>query len=517
MRKLILASSLVLAALTSSSPAFAKAHSEWDMPEVKLKAYYSSESEYKAALEAAKTAPGRMTAAVDAPAVVAELDPDFKALSAALIGTGDGVNKGVKSPKELDALIDRINSTDDTFAYNKLGHEAQFLALQVRALKPFKSFFYRARTYVGTHTVMRASIVSLLRTQAAFIQDLYPVSANNPNHWQVVYDYLTIPQDNMGPEVKTDADFAQFVGQLSKISTAITNDYAAWVKEGKDIWWDNKLYLSFANFTSEKDQYVRIGRVEQETMLAAAYMNLSALYAVRAHSLDGLQASVADVGTLFGIGTPLAALNAELGPNGADGISSRSRMTVLKQHSQLFSLVDKTQMQNSFTALQYAMRMSRVAWQEITSPNYNAGAQYLFDARVVLPFNRILGMSFEQADNLLTSNGTAVNAVVNGDNVKVNLPAFFTGNQSLSAYYPQTFVNGPKELSTQVNGQTVSYRNYQDGMAKTWLCAPYKAIFPDIKCSADGKYTQDVPRYARVLAQTWGGAGFALPLAGVLF
>ncbi len=140
----------------------------------------------------------------------------------------------------------------------------------------------------------------------------------------------------------------------------------------------------------------------------------------------------------------------------------------------------------------------------------------LFDPRAIQPFSRILGASFENVDTLFQGQG-AQSSLLGGEVIKLDISAFFNNPpQRLSELYPVKFVDGPKSLSTNVNGEKVKFRNYKDGMASDWNYSVYKKYFPEIK-SNDGKTTTEVSRYARILSQTWGTAPFALPMATVLF
>ena len=111
----------------------------------------------------------------------------------------------------------------------------------------------------------------------------------------------------------------------------------------------------------------------------------------------------------------------------------------------------------------------------------------------------------------------ADSTVINGEKIRVNIKAFYDNPpERLSNLYPVAWVQGPKELPTTAWGKPATVRNYKAGMAKAWLLKPYQQVFPDIS-SGDGKTTTEVPRYARVLTQSWGSAAFAFPMAAVIF
>ena len=62
------------------------------------------------------------------------------------------------------------------------------------------------------------------------------------------------------------------------------------------------------------------------------------------------------------------------------------------------------------------------------------------------------------------------------------------------------------------------YRNYKKGSAVAWNLAAYAPYFPEASpAKEDPSLTKDVPKFARVLNQTWGGAALGLPLMNFIF
>ncbi len=457
---------------------------------------------------------------VDVPAIENTFDADFKELRNELLNTKvENDPTGEKAVAEFNRII--VKWTEQK-KFETLGHQTQFLVMQLKALKPYKSIIYRAREYAGKYSFVRASMVTMLRTQISGIQAFYPQQGSNVNHWEVVFNYLTMPQPGMGAEITNDTEYYNFLTQINREAVALTNDFNAWVAQGKAIWWDNKILLPFASFTSEKDRYVKLGAPEQYAMLSGMFLNLSGLYSVTAYSMDGFQDLLKSIGKKFGIastGVDVNTMNVSAATTlitGIDGISAKERFAMLSSKPNLFVLMPdgKIRMQYSYEALKSAARAARISWEETKKLGPNE--ENLFDPRAIQPFSRILGASFENVDTLFQGQG-AQSSLLGGEVIKLDISAFFNNPpQRLSELYPVKFVDGPKSLSTNVNGEKVKFRNYKDGMASDWNYSVYKKYFPEIK-SNDGKTTTEVSRYARILSQTWGTAPFALPMATVLF
>lgn len=467
----------------------------------------------KAAIEEGK----RKVAQSDSFDELTALSDDYRNLRAQIIGgaiyknkiaTGE-IEKGVQSPEQLDALINNTAAN-----YKNLAHDAQFLALQLRAIQPFKGIIYRLREYVGKHSALRSFIVTSLRTTANGINIYFPADTTpGNNEWKVLFNYYTEPMAGMGPAITTDEALYSFLTHLYVAADNITKDLVVLVNKRQPIYSDNKVYLSAAQFTSDKDRYIRLGMAEQYTMLASAQMTMSGLSATTAYSLTGLRAAIVGTGKLFGIQTmnPLST---------ADGMSSRDRFKTLNEQPDLFKKLPDGQarMEYSYAAMKAAARNTTLAWEAIQSTNANGDKNNLVDPSAVMPFSRIINTSLKNVDSLFEDQ-SVVSAVVNGENVKFNLYAFFHNSpKKLSDMYPQKFDEGAAQLTKTIDGKKISYRNYMSDSATHWNYEAFKPYFPELKAEAgNGAYTTDVPRLARVLTQTWGTSAAGIPFAAILF
>lgn len=475
---------------------------------------FENDQYYQSLLKEIKQSPRQMAAAsTDVPAIENKFDADFKILREELIGNGKD-KKGVTTIAGLDALI---NKYSDAKTYQGLSAQAQMVALQLRSLKPFKSFIFRARQYIGRNSATRAVIVSMLRAQITGIQTFFPTGGASVNQWEVVFKYITEPVNGMGAEISTDEAFHRFLVNVTSEMTLVFADFSNLVKQKKTIWWDNKLYFSFANFTSEKDRYVALGSPEQHALLAAMALNMSALYSTTAYSLTGLQSALQSVGQLFGIDSLTSTVTAATSGMGADGVSSQTRIAILNKHPKLFTLMPdgRQRMSVAFKFLAASSRASRISFEE--TKRLPEGQENLFDPRVANAFARLGGLSLSNMEQVISDQEAVTSAVVNGERIKISLKSFYENPpEHLNELYPVRWDQTPDLIPVTAWGKADKLRNYKRGMAVAWNYQAYKKIFPDIK-SKDGKTTTEVPRYARVLAQTWGASAFALPLSAVIF
>lgn len=513
---------LCLLLLSFAVPSFGKEKKKTEKtlikaaPAVKPKVFFASDEKYEAYIKQTKSQTRAVASArIDVPAIEKSYPADFLEMREQLIGNGKD-KKGVVSVADLDRVV---NKYSDPEKYQTLSNEARFLALQLRTLKTFKSFIFRARKYVDNISATRTLIVTMLRNQLAGIQTFFPVNGNaNVNHWDVVFRYLTEASDDMDFEINSDDSLYLFLTYVTYDFAGIASDYSTLVEEKKAIWWDNKLYMSFANFASEKDRYVKLGEAEQLALHSAVMLNLSGLYATTAYSLTGLQASTKKVGNLFGIDGVRDFARALRTGQGADGMTSESRIDVLSEHNELFRLTSDgaTRMGYAYEALRDSVRSANASFERAKN---NGDSQSLFDAGVANGFGRVGDTSFRNLDNLFEKN-EITSTILNGERIEVSLKKFYDSPpESLQELYPQAWKTEiPRARKVTAWGKEELQRSYDYGMATSWKLAPYRKLFPRIPASkANPEQTEDVGKYARVLSQTWGASAFAIPLSAFVF
>ncbi len=474
---------------------------------------FDKQSAYEKALKDAKNSPRRSVAHTDVPAIEASFPADFLQIREELIGNGKD-KKGIQTVAELDAVI---NKYSDRANYEKLSPQAKFVALQLRALRPFKSFIFRAKDYAEKNSASRTFVVTMLRAQIAGIQTFFPIAGNSSvNHWEIVFKYVTENSDTMGPAINTDQDMYFFIRTLSAQLAHLLADYGKILKN--EMWWDNKLYMSFANFASEKDRYVKLGEAEHTAIYSAMALNVSSLSATAAYSLDGFQDYIHQSGQLFGIDSLGSAASAVFSQNGADGMNSKVRFELLNKLPKLFSLMPDgaARMQSAYSYLKESIRAARVSF-ELTKER--SDDSFLFDPRVANGFNRVTTASLRNMDLLVADNVTVASTVINGEKIDVSLREFYMNPpKHLRELYPQKWDESAREFPVTAWNKKKHLRNYKYGMALEWNYEPYKKLFPNIAPTSNNlQRTNEVGKYARVLSQTWGAAAFTVPLSAVIF
>lgn len=474
----------------------------------------------------------------DIPALEASFEKDFLKMRDELIGNKEKNIKGITNMNELDKII---NFYSNPAEYAKLSNQAKFLALQLRALRPFKGFIFRAKLYISGISATRTMIVTALRAQIAGIQAFFPVSPNNPvNHWEVVFKYLTENVEGIGSEIKTDEDLHKFFKEVANQNLFVLNDFGRlFLSNGgkpldsfKPIWWDNKLYASFATF-SGRDRYVALGMPEMFALYSGMNAAMSSLYSTTAYSFAGLQSSIKSMGELFGVDNPIQAVVGHyIDGKGAQGMSSYTRIAVLNKHPRLFSSMPdyKDRMSMAYDFLVTSIRSARISY-ELTK-RLPADVDNLFDPRIANGLGRIGDIAFYNADNLVSERvdadkkEIAPSAVVLSEKIKMTLKNFYLNPPAhLNELYPTNWDLTSKGSVVNVPGYSSkgrNLRNYKYGMANEWNLTPYQKLFPELTGYANPKKngvnsTKDIPKFSRILAQTWGSSVFAIPLGAAIF
>jgi hypothetical protein len=468
---------------------------------------------------------------IDVPAIEKTYSEDFTALRDELIGNVNQKNasgkslRGIESPEDLDKLILKYSKPE---TYDKLSPEAKMVVVQLRAIWPFKSFFHRAKTYFGNGTAIRSAIVTMLRNSSTAINVFFPISGEAPvNHWNVVFRYMTEPMEGMGEEISTDEQLHQFVVDYADYTRKEIDRMYAIYKSTDSIWWDNKLFMSFANFTSEKDRYIKLGKPEFEAILAGAYGSWSGLATTAAYSFEGLSDSIRDMGSFFGIEEARNMFRNSRNDR-VSGMKAKHRFAVLRKYPKLFTLMPegKNLTSPAYSYMMASVNMAEASWNRLRGSKEDR-TDFLFDPRVIQPFNtnRLINTSFKELRTLLTSS-EAKSTLMQGELVKINLrDIYLDPPKSLMDFYPVAFNTSADEKSKDIAGKSVTYRNYLAGSPTTWSHSAYEKYFPSIKKTPcpnkldvpTSSCTSDVGVYSRILSQTWGTAGFGAALAGMAF
>jgi hypothetical protein len=412
----------------------------------------------------------------------------------------------VQSAEQFDAFINKV-SADEYFS--KLDRDGQFLALQFLSLKPYKSFTYRAATFVGRHSVIRSAIITNLRL-AAVAQKQF----NSTPEQKAIFDFITMPLEGMGSDIDTDSDMENFIN--AELRPATEKIYLKYIdvieKSTRPIHWDNKVYASFANFSDSADRYAQIGLPEQYLILAGIEQTIAGQLVTSAYSLEGFSEMINRMAKEFGIDS-MNILSK------VDGLSAKKRFEILKKYPHLFTLKSggAGYTKVAYDYLKASLQNTKLAWSAIQK-NQNSnltGVAFAINPQTLMPFGRQINAGLSNLDNLFSGSDLS-SAVVNGDKINISFEKLFSNPPaSLSQFYPVQFNNEKPEGTKTVNGKLVKYRNYLSDSSTAWNYQSFKAYAPNLK-SNDNK-TADVSKDISVLSQVWGANILGFSISGLVF
>lgn len=379
----------------------------------------------------------------------------------------------------------------------------------VMLVKVNRGIFYRMRNLVKKHNFSRAMVINALRMTAAGIDTFLP-----GNQWEAGFDYVTQPfyprAGNRKFDISNDAAFKRYL--VTEVDPALEHylgvlDFLIKSKKANlgDIYWDNIIFNQ--NFTNDNpDRFTEIGLAELKALRASTLLARAAIQGVKAYKLTGFFATVDSLSKSFGFGAAFKSVKAR----------AEKRHDILRGAIKDGFLSKADISDEEFReALKFAyewtvkgVREANEAWKILEA---NPGYDNFFKADSVIPFARIINDSFRNIKIVAGqhTDSTILSVVSNGEQLSFNLKKYFLEHpiplgdvKSFADFLPTAYDSGRANLTMNIDGARVSYRNYRSGNPTAWNSAPYEYYFG----------SSDVKRVNRVLAQSWGTAGFGLPL-----
>lgn len=485
------------------------------------------------------------------------LSEDLRDLRNRIIGgpkfSKDAVDKGTDYPgvRTADELAAVIAFAQDN--YEKLQPDAKLLAIYLSALEPFRGLTVRLYPLFEKNKefkqvpVAHAAAVTALRLTATGLNVFLPTP-----QWKAGFSYLTEPYVAMGEDIRTEAEFKNYVRTKVDPSVAlVSRRLKALINKSKDtkIYVDTRVLNQTANFAHEKDRFFLLGQAELRLLLSNSLLLQSGIQSALAYKWEGLLKATDSLANVYGFQNWMS----------VDGATAEGRTKVLaKFKGKLFVAAEhnRLHMASSYLYLIESIREAKLAWSALNEKNRLNDFSNLIDPRVVVPFNRPIQSSFQTLESIIPSDdqmkqiGMAIksqsakdldqftkvalieSAAVRGETIKVDVQKFFLSQPpsdlmdflpgvspgTSSAVSPAAFEQGPKLFLPTEKGAEhqlarltgKEYRNFRRGSPIAWNLNAFNPYFPDVK---DSKGVQDA---ARILSQVWGGWLLGIPLSAVI-
>lgn len=427
---------------------------------------------------------------------------------------------GISKAIEVHHLLGRLNST-----YDSLENDAKLVAAQLTLLEPFRGILYRARPLIEKYKFVNFGITSVFRFAAAGIFVYLP-----QRQWKAGIRYITHPFDGSKKDISDDESFANFI--KDEMIPAVEKFYqrVSAIDFSQTIYFDNKLFYELADFQADNDRYLLLGDNEKKALLGAANFALSGLYGSIAYTWDGFFEVINKLASTYGFDTGFNIFR------DVEGATAKSRNEKIMKKKKLFILRDDVgagYMEQAYLHYKEGVRHFHLAWIELKDsedfPTDPAQLSNLIDPRVVQPFNRIIGNSFEGIENILESKQVE-SLLISGEAVTVDVRKFFLTKppKDLKAFLPTGYHGGDfkyhkkwdknKEDFVKTNSDKGSnvyeFRDYLVGAPNEWNLNLYNEYFPSIDPNKQNRPHDQIKNAARILSQTWGGWIIGIPMAG---
>jgi len=418
---------------------------------------------------------------------------------------------GVQSADELDALIKDVDQN-----YNRYTDDAaKLLAAQISFLKVYRGIIYRMRGLVEDYDFVRSSVISGLRLAGQATNIYLP-----DTQWGPGFDYTIEPFDfskYKTAEINDDASFRKYL--VEEFIPAL-NDFDDRVKaiNFSNIVWDNKVFNRNANFVDSEDQYVKLGANEKHALQSVIYGSLSASYGLAAYSLDGLFDTINEIAKKFGINAAF-----DMG-----GSLASARTQIIKDHTNLFILDGangRARLAESYKYLKMSVQSAKRAIDGVARDGNDADDGNLLNFAAINAVSRVNNNILENVSNIVLSgpSGEIASAIVDGEVVEVRLQSMFEGPNvptDLKAFLPTGFDeemnngrvrNGFSKHPVRLVKNGNRYIDFTYGQPNKWDTAVFSKYFPNATTN------DEIRKTARILSQSYGGAGVGIPLSTVMF
>ena len=393
----------------------------------------------------------------------------------------------IKKAEEIDPLLVELEKNYETYPA-----DLKFVAAHLIPLKSFKSLIWRMTPMVEKPKIAHSYLLTVVQRWAEGMKVFMP-----REHWDAGFAYITEPFVDSAKPFSTIDEFQYFVG---------TEVYAGALKTARRLStldfsktqgvFDNRIFFGKAAFEDGLDRYRVINQPELNASIAFAHQRLASLSMFCAYKMDKALDLAKDLGQLYGVDALLWDV---------DGAPAQKRAHVIhkSKYRDLYTLTQYGPQwtKQAYLHMQEAVRRVRLVWEELR--NLPADEFAVLNSARVIPWSREIELNLKNMEAMMAGE-TAVHSRVSGEVLTVNLPAFYLNPPiDLKAFIATQFDESPEKV-TKGN---FKYSNYFRGRPIEWDLTAYKQILPGL---TSGK---DVGTQVRLLRESWGGWGMAIPLS----
>ena len=410
---------------------------------------------------------------------------------------------GVDLPEQLDAILTEAAGMDDAH-FAALPDDLKLFVAVFAPLHSLKSFVFRVRPFVSDTPIVQSALLTSIRSLLAVNRILIPT-----DQMEAITRYVTEPMHGMGDKITTSDDFKTFLANELYMATVQMSRRLGSFKLIKPVVWDNQLLYGSASYQDDLDRYRSVGFAEQLAIRSAVYSSLSQLSVSIAYSLSDIMSVANDLGKLYGVNVTVHTYDPF--SDGIQGAKARDRVKHLREHTNYGMLEHAGSLTAAGNYYKKSVQYGIAAWEKLK--DRPASQTSALDPAIFNAISRQMKVGVENLEAMIQDQPAKIHSRVTGEVVTVDVMKFFTaGPADAKDLLPTDFLPGALELSRDVDGQPVKYRNYMEGRASNWDFTAEKGwgkILPDTHTA------KDMEQALKILSQAWGGTGPAAILGGL--
>lgn len=425
----------------------------------------------------------------------------------------------IKTLNDLAARVHALKTSEDVAElytdlekdYATATPEVKFYAATIETLKPFRGFVYRLVTLLQNHSkFVHSQLLTRFKRIVSTASVFLPYE-----HLEAFIEYISTPyyetvngRAQVVGTFKNERELQKFIYEhvLKSLNGSIKklND----MKISSAIPFDQRIIFGADSFKDKTGQYKWIGEFEKNVIMTQMYLASASLSVFVAYNVDSAIDLFKDVGFLYGLDGFKSVVTGST-VVGMDGVSAADVVPVIrsKKYDKLGTLLPNgvKWMEKAHEGIKKAVQIADTALSNVSEDRIKnqdfIGSQLLSELDRRDPRNglklllRIVESEKEES----------LKSAVNGDIVTINFrKLFYQPPNDLKDFLPTKDGFETKKNDSRViakgpgKGETLPYRNYKEGMPKTFDYEHYNMYFPSVKNN------DDVFKAGRVLSHQGG-------------
>ncbi len=400
-----------------------------------------------------------------------------------------------KSSEDLEDLFTELNKNYDSYP-----KDVQFYITQALPMKSMRGMVYRLKPmFEKKSKFIHSQVLSWVKDAASSMKVLMPYE-----HIEAGFEYVASPYISQDGKVvasfKDEKEIQEYIAKEVMPLIVLSVKRLEALDLTDPVVWDQRISFGPKSFGDNVKRFKLIGEFEKNMVLSSAYSSLSSIAVFLAYNIENSIELYKEVGFLYG-------LDGFGFFNKVDGVSVEKIATVMRKprFEQTGTLLANSEkwMEYAYTTSLKSIKRLNDAWSMSEEDRKNADS-FIFNTGYLSINRDLISENINMANRIAWSKSAeSMRSAVTGEVIQVSYHTMFSNPPlDLKEFLPVTFERGntiTRKVSKGIgSGQTLTYRNYSEGMAKSYNVKAFTPYFPNIKTQ------DDVFKTARVLSHMQG-------------